>query len=96
MDSIPAIVYEALQDMKTDFREAHGRIRADLSQATNATAAAHAKLSEQMTQLLLTVNTIQTERAMEKAEVMKRSAIVSLLAGAGITGVFKFLERWWH
>jgi len=96
MESIPAIVYEALQDMKTDFREAHSRIRADLVAAQNATAIANAEMSRRMTELLLAVNTITTERNMEKSEVTKRSALVSILVGTGMASLFKFLERWWH
>lgn len=94
--SLPAIVYHALQDIQTDFREAHARIRADLTQASNTHTVGQAQLSKQLTDLQLSINTIQTERAMEKSAVLKRSALVSLVVGTGLTGLIKLMERWWH
>ena len=94
--SLPAIVYHALQDMQEDFREAHARIRADLTQANNAAMVAQAEVSRKLTELQLSINTIQTERAMEKAAVVKRSALVSILVATGLSALYKFVERWWH
>ena len=92
-DEFPAIVYTALQSLREEFTASHARVRDDLVRLDAQTQSAHRRLSEQITDLRLLCQTIQTERHGEQAAVVRRSAWVSLLAAAGLSAAVECVRR---
>src|SRR3990167_3387033 len=92
-DEFPSIVYTALQSLREEFTASQARVRDDLVRLDAQTQSAHRRLSEQITDLRLLCQTIQTERHLEQGAGVRRRAWVSLLAAAGLSAAVEWVRR---
>lgn len=92
-------LFQRLNDLENQMRDQHQRLRSDMN--AGFTRVTH-EIGERVSPLERRAEdhsgrllTIEVERRAEAQQALKRGTWAGVLAGAGITGVFKVLEHWW-
>ena len=90
----PVWMIEALHGQREEFLAAHGRLRQDIEQGfleLRNKFDAHESITRE---LQLALNTIATERRVEKEQLLKRGTWAGILAAAGLTGALEVIKHW--
>lgn len=84
------LFFQVMGDMKKDFDSRHTTLRGDITHGFDRMGEKLDKHVKDVTQLETRVTIIETQRASEKAEIVKRSTWIAMLASSMLFAGFEW------
>lgn len=87
--TMDAWLYDHIEAVRSDFREAHKRLRGDLTDQLSRLERKFDEHAAQARRIETSLTVIQTERDMEERLHTRRGAWAGIVAAAGLTGLIE-------